>query len=157
MSRILTPFSTGFMDLQSPAGAGISGAIYDFEGNVFPTDESRMLARTGNDMFKLGNVNYDSYDDIFLNEKLIDITRESILQANPVCFNCVYHSYCGNDPIRNYVESGNTFGHIPTSDYCRKNKYLINHLMKIIKENDQETMNVFWSWITMKTIGEIRV
>ena len=26
LARILTPFSTGFMDLQSPAGAGISGA-----------------------------------------------------------------------------------------------------------------------------------
>ena len=65
LSRVLTPFSTGFMDLQSPAGAGISGVMYDFNGDVYPTDEARMLARTGNTMFRLGNVLTDSYDDIF--------------------------------------------------------------------------------------------
>ncbi len=34
LSRILTPFTTGFMDLQSPAGVGICGAIYDYNGDV---------------------------------------------------------------------------------------------------------------------------
>ena len=34
LSRILTPFFTGFVDLQSPSGAGISGVIYDYDGSV---------------------------------------------------------------------------------------------------------------------------
>lgn len=66
LARILTPFSTGFVDLQSPAGVGISGVIYDYDGSVFPADEARMLARMGDRHFCLGNVYTDSYDSIFL-------------------------------------------------------------------------------------------
>jgi hypothetical protein len=56
LTRILTPFPTGFVDLQSPSGAGISRVIYDHNGDVFPSDEARMLARMGDLRFCLGNV-----------------------------------------------------------------------------------------------------
>ena len=48
-----------------------------------------MLARTGNYTFKIGNVLRNSYDEVFLNEKLIDITRKSILYTTPSCSNIV--------------------------------------------------------------------
>jgi radical SAM protein with 4Fe4S-binding SPASM domain len=157
VSRILTPFSTGFMDLQSPAGAGISGVMYDFNGDVYPTDEGRMLARVGDFTFRLGNVLKDDYKSIFNGEKLRDITSKSILQTTPGCANCILNAYCGNDPIRNYVESGDTVGYRPGSDFCKKNKLLIEHLIGTIKKNDNDVMSVLWSWITNKNIGEIRV
>ena len=47
----MTPFSTGFVDLQSPSGAGIAGAIYYYNGDVYPTDEARMLAEMGDQSF----------------------------------------------------------------------------------------------------------
>ena len=64
LSRILTPFSMGFVDLESPSGAGISGAIYNYDGKIYPADEDRMLARMGNDYFCMGTVN-DSYAQVF--------------------------------------------------------------------------------------------
>ncbi|MDR1981790.1 MAG: hypothetical protein LBQ39_09270 [Tannerellaceae bacterium] len=54
LTRILTPFATGFVDLQSPAGVGISGVIYDYNGNVYVSDEARMLASVNNHYFKMG-------------------------------------------------------------------------------------------------------
>lgn len=157
IKRILTPFSTGFMDLQSPAGAGISGVIYDFNGDVYPTDESRMLARTGNNIFKIGNVVNNSYEEIFQNKILLDITKKSILQTTPSCSSCAYNIYCGSDPIRNYVESGNIVGYKPDSDFCKKNMLLIEYLLEMIKENNADVMNVFWSWITKRNLGDVRV
>jgi His-Xaa-Ser system radical SAM maturase HxsB/His-Xaa-Ser system protein HxsD len=157
MNRILTPFSTGFMDLQSPAGAGISGVIYDFNGDVYPTDEARMLARVGNTQFKLGNVFTNTYNDIFTNSLLIDITKNSILQTTPSCANCIYNAYCGSDPIRNFVESGNVVGHKPTSDFCHKNKLLFDYLFEILKDNNNDILDVFWSWLSKKNLGEIRI
>ena len=62
LSRILTPFSTGFVDLQSPSGAGISGVIYNYDGKIYPADEARMLSRMG--------------DDYFVWERLMMITRK---------------------------------------------------------------------------------
>lgn len=155
--RVLTPFSTGFMDLQSPAGAGISGIIYDFNGNIYPTDESRMLARMGDDSFLLGNVLKDTYASIFLNDKLINITKKSILQTTPSCSNCIYNTYCGSDPIRNYVESNNIVGHKPSSEFCKRNMLLFDYMFELIYENDTNKMDVFWSWINMKNLGETRV
>ena len=35
LTKILTPLSTSFVDLQSPAGAGISVAVYNYDGDVY--------------------------------------------------------------------------------------------------------------------------
>jgi hypothetical protein len=61
LKRILTPFATGFVDLQSPAGVGISGVIYDYNGNVYISDEARMMASVNNHHFKMGNVNENTH------------------------------------------------------------------------------------------------
>jgi uncharacterized protein len=157
MSRILTPFSTGFMDLQSPAGAGISGVIYDFNGDVYPTDEARMLARMGDNTFKIGNVLQNTYNEIFQNKKLIDITEKSILLTTPQCAQCIYNAYCGSDPIRNHVECKDIVGYKPDSEFCKKNMLLFDYLFELIQENNSDKMDVFWSWISKKPLREVRV
>ena len=51
LTKILTPYGTGFVDLQSPAGAGISVLVYNYDGDVYATDESRMLAERSTTRF----------------------------------------------------------------------------------------------------------
>lgn len=157
LTRILTPFSTGFVDLQSPSGAGISGVIYDFDGDVYPADEGRMLARTGDDRFRLGNVKEDTYLGIFASDKLRELTSASCVETLPGCAWCAYHLYCGGDPIRNYVECGDIVGHRPTSEFCRKNKAIFDHLFKLIREDNSDVMDVFWSWIANRGLEEVRL
>ena len=48
LKRMQTPFATGFVDLQSPAGVGIAGAIYDYDGNVYVSDEASKIASIKN-------------------------------------------------------------------------------------------------------------
>ena len=156
LSRILTPFATGFMDLQSPAGAGISGAIYDYDGGVYPTDEGRMLARTGDKKFLLGNVLYNSYEEIFGGPALRSLTSKSCVETLPGCSSCVYQTYCGADPVRYYVETGDIVGFRPGSEFCRKNMAILDFLFEYLLENDERVMDVFWSWITRRPLEEIR-
>jgi His-Xaa-Ser system radical SAM maturase HxsB len=155
LSRILMPFSTGFVDLQSPSGAGISGAIYDYNGDVFPADEARMLARMGDRHFSMGNVTTDSYDSIFGGELLRDIVGKSCVEVMPHCSSCVYHSYCGSDPVRNYLETGDITGKRP-NDFCHKLKLIFNLLFKKLKRNDPDEIDVFWSWVSSCSLEEIR-
>ena len=54
LTKILTPFATHYVDLQSPAGAGIGVAVYNYDGDVYASDESRMLAEMGDKRFRLG-------------------------------------------------------------------------------------------------------
>lgn len=148
LARILTPFSTGFVDLQSPAGAGISGVIYDYDGSVFPADEARMLARMGDRHFCLGNVYTETYDSIFLGDKLKNIINQSCVETSIPCAWCAYQNYCGCDPIRNYLESGRESRNMVDSPFCRKYSKTIEGLLKLIKNADEQTMNILWSWIT---------
>ncbi len=156
LTRILTPFSTGFVDLQSPSGAGISGAIYDYNGDVFPADEARMLARMGDRRFCLGNVFKDSYKSIFGGQLLREIVSKSCLEIMPYCSSCVYRTYCGSDPVRNYLETGDLMGKRPGSDFCKKNKLIFDMLFKKLKRNDPDEMDVFWSWISGQSLKEVR-
>jgi len=156
LARILTPFSTGFVDLQSPSGAGISGVIYDHNGNVFPSDEARMLARMGDKRFLLGNVSNNSYEEIFGNDILREITSKSCVETMPYCATCAYQAYCGSDPVRNYLTTKDIVGKRPDNSFCSKNMLIFDLLFKKIKRNDHDEMDVFWSWISRKSISEIR-
>jgi His-Xaa-Ser system radical SAM maturase HxsB len=152
LSRILTPFSTGFVDLQSPAGIAIAGVIYDYDGDVYISDEGRMLASTGDKKFKIGNVISNSYQEIFNGEYLHYLIKNSIAESLPQCSTCAYLPYCGADPVRNYNEQGDIIGHRPTSEICKKNMGIIKYILSILRKNDPEINKIFWSWILRKPI-----
>lgn len=156
LTRILTPFSTGFVDMQSPAGVGISGVIYDYNGNVYVSDEARMLAAMGDHKFLMGNVHRDSYQELFNSNFMHSLVSASCLECLPVCVECGFQSYCGADPVRNYSEQGDIVGHRPTSEECRKNKAIINYILGLLKKEDKNVTSVFWSWITRRSLSEAR-
>lgn len=156
LTRILTPFSTGFVDLQSPSGAGISGVIYDYNGDVYPADEARMLSRMGDRHFVMGNVFTDSYQSIFKGRVLTDIVNKSCLEVMPVCADCAYLPYCGADPIRNYLETRDITGKRPASPFCDKHMRIFDHLFALLQAGNREVMDVFWSWITRRSLQEVR-
>lgn len=147
LKRILTPYATGFVDLQSPAGVGIAGVIYDWDGNVYVADEGRMLARFKDYYFKLGNVNEDDYQSMFNGKKLHHIIENACTECLPMCSECVFLPYCGADPVRNYSEQGDIVGHRPTSEMCKKNTAIIHYLFELLKKNDPEINRIFWSWL----------
>lgn len=147
LKRILTPFATGFVDLQSPAGVGIAGVIYDYDGNVYVSDEARMLARFGNTYFCLGNVSEHSYEEMFNGELLRSIIASSCTECLPQCAECVFQPYCGADPVRNFSEQGDMVGFRPTNEMCRKTKTILMYLFELIKRNDPEINRIFWSWL----------
>lgn len=147
LKRMLTPFATGFVDLQSPAGVGIAGAIYDYDGNVYVSDEGRMMARFKNYYFKLGNVNEDSYESMFNGEHLHNIIASACTECLPSCSDCVFQPYCGADPVRNLSEQNDMIGHRPTNEMCKRTKAIITYLFEILKKNDKETNRVLWSWV----------
>lgn len=147
LRRILTPFATGFVDLQSPAGVGISCAIYDYDGSVYVSDEARMMGRTKNYYFRLGNVNTNSYQEMFNGEKLHDIIKSSCTECLPGCSDCVFQPYCGADPVRNMSEQGSIIGFRSTNEMCIKTKAVITYLFNLLKKNDPEINKIFWSWV----------
>ena len=157
LSRILTPFSTGFVDLQSPAGTGISGVVYDIDGSVFVSDEARMLFRTTADRrFCIGNVHSNSWKEIFCSSNLKDIISNSCIDSIPGCSWCAYKPYCGGDPVKNFFLQGDMVGHRATNDFCKEHMSLFDKLFDCLRNGNGEVEDVFWSWITHRSLDEIK-
>ena len=150
LKRILTPYSTGYVDLQSPSGAGINAIAYHYTGEIYPADEARMLAEMGDKSFCLGNVYDNSFNEIFQSKHLEIIAQESCAESLNGCSDCAYLPYCGADPLFNYVKQNDLYGHRPSSDFCKRQIRLFDYLFSILESDDQETIDVFWSWIDKK-------
>jgi radical SAM protein with 4Fe4S-binding SPASM domain len=146
LTRLLTPFSTGYMDLQSPSGAVIGVVAYNYDGDVYATDESRMLAEMGDRRFCLGNVHRDSYDDMFLGALARDLVRSSINEALPGCSDCAFQPFCGADPVLNYATQGDLVGHKPTSEFHERHLVLFKHLLKLY-HSGISTRRILSSWV----------
>jgi uncharacterized protein len=146
LTRILTPFPTRYVDLQSPAGAGIGGVVYNYDGDVYASDEARMLAEMGDRRFRLGNVHDDSYDDIFGGATLRALVEASVAESIPGCADCALLPWCGADPVHHYATTGDVVPHIPGSDFHEKNSFLIQHLLALL-ERDAQTRRILWSWV----------
>ncbi len=148
LSKILTPHGTGYVDLQSPAGEAWNVLVYNYNGDVFASDESRMLAEMQDWTFRLGNVYKDNRRSLFTSEAALRMFEASCNQSLAGCSDCAFQSYCGADPIYHHATQGDMYGHRPTSGFCTRNMEVIKHLFSFIKEDDPETMGIFWSWLT---------
>ena len=141
--------------LIASAGAGIAVAVYNYDGDVYATDESRMLAEMGDKQFRLGNVHSDSYEKIFGGELLRTMVASSCVESMPGCADCAFQAFCGADPIHNYGTQGDIVGHRPTSEFHKKNFEIIKHLLTLYY-SDPTVQRIFWSWVRNTPLGELR-
>ncbi len=146
LRRIYTPFDTGFVDMQFPAGAGLSVLVYDESGDIYPSDEARMLAIMGDPSFCLGNVDRSSPSEVFSSPIVRTIFSSSIPALIPGCSSCPYSPYCGVDPIRAYAEHGDVFPFSENNE-CRKNRIILRWLFGKIRDADSELQKIFLDWI----------
>ena len=147
LRKILTPFPIGFVDLQSPSGIVNGVAVYNYDGYVYASDESRMLAEYGDHTFRLGRVS-DRYEDLFYGRKVQEISRLWATEYIAGCADCAFQSICGADPVRNYSTQGDMYGFRPTSNFCRKHKAIIEYIFELLTERREEVLPIFKSWIT---------
>jgi uncharacterized protein len=147
LTKILTPFATGFVDLQSPPGLGISAVSYNYDGSVYASDESRMLAEMGDTRFRLGDVHTNSYEEIFFGSRLEEAIRCGIVESLPGCADCAFQNYCGADPVFHYASQGDPIGHRPTSAFCHRNMSIFHYLFSLIGRNDPDVDRIFFAWI----------
>lgn len=146
LRKILTPYCTGFVDLQSPAGIINSVLVYNYDGNLYASDESRMLAEEGDFTFKIGSVK-DDYKNLIYGEKAKEWSKVWSNEVLAGCSDCGIRAYCGADPVRNHSTQKDIYGFRPTSLLCKKNKAIIEYLISLIIERENEVIPIFRSWI----------
>jgi uncharacterized protein len=146
INKIFSPFGTGYVDLQSPAGMAISAIVYNYDGDIYASDEARMLAEMGDKRFRLGSVYNDSYEDVILSDTVLDTLESTLSESLPMCNDCGFLPYCGTDPIYHYATQGDVIGHKATSGFCSKNMKIFRYLFKLL-EDDSEARKILLSWV----------
>ncbi len=146
LTKMLSPYATSYIDLMSPAGIGIGGVLYNYDGKVYASDEGRMLAEMNDDTFLLGNVLTDSYEEIFTSEALLEPLKASYTKSVPMCADCAFEPYCGADPVYHHATQGDYVGNKSSSGFCQRNMSIFKHLVQWM-ESDSKVKEVLSSWI----------
>jgi His-Xaa-Ser system radical SAM maturase HxsB len=146
LRKMLTPFPTGYVDLQSPSGVGIGAIVYNYDGDVYASDEGRMLAEMKDKSFRLGNLHSDSYEAVMGSERMRAIVEQSCTETMPGCSECAFVPFCGADPVYHWATQADLVGHRPTSGFCRKNMAIIAHLFDLWRHGDAFTRRLLTSW-----------
>jgi His-Xaa-Ser system radical SAM maturase HxsB len=144
LKKMLTPFPVGYVDLQSPSGLVNAVAVYNYDGGVYASDESRMLAETGDFSFRLGHVS-EPYEELFLGTAAQRMTELSVNECLAGCADCGFQAYCGSDPVRNHAQNGDIEGYRPSSTFCETNMEIIRFLLELI-DSDPEAEAIFRRW-----------
>lgn len=152
LRKILTPFTTGFVDLQSPAGIVNSVIVYNYDGYIYASDESRMLAEYNDYTFRLGHVS-DKYESLFYGNKIQKIALVWGTEFIAGCADCAFQSYCGADPVRNHSTQSDIYGVRPKSSFCKKHKAIITYIFSLILNKGDKVMPIFKTWINKNENG----
>lgn len=145
LKKMLTSEDPGYVDLMSPAGIGIGAVVYNYNGEVYASDESRMLAEMGDKTFRIGHVSTDSYDQIFGAKNLLEALDASFSSSVPMCADCAFEPFCGADPVYHYKTVGDVVGRKPESDFCARHMAIFRLLIERM-ESDVFIKRLFWRW-----------
>jgi len=146
LQKIFSPTGSNYVDLQSPAGIGIGAVVYNYDGSVYASDEGRMLAEMGDQSFRLGHLDSDTYETMMTSESLLSILDESMPEGAPMCNDCPFLPYCGADPVFHRVTQGDAVGHKAFSDFCKKQMATVRHVIELL-ESGANARDTLLQWI----------
>lgn len=149
LTKMLSPFETGYVDLMSPAGIGIAAIIYNYNGDVYASDEGRMLAEMNDTTFRLGHVERNSFEEIFTSEQLLRPLEESFARSAPMCSECAFEPWCGADPVFHHATHGDFVGRKPESAFCHRNMAIFRRLISMMR-GDESVRMLFHSWANQR-------
>lgn len=154
LNNILTPFPLGYVDLRSPAGAGFGALVYNYDGGVYASDESRMLAEMGDRRLRLGSAG-EPYRQLLASEGMQWLLAAGVAEGLPGCEDCAFLPYCGADPIESLARCGDPISHRPSSPFCRRQTGLFELFFRHLYAAKPDVLRVFLAWLRQQPIGEI--
>lgn len=152
LNKILSPFDNGYIDLQSPTGAGLGCLVYNYDGYVYPSDEARMLKETGDTSLRLGRIG-DSLEVLLSSNVQRKLIEASLNRHTPGCSECAFNSYCGPDPVSAQNQFGDMFAPVLLTEHCQKNQWLFDLLFLRLQDAEPAFLDVAHRWANPRGMG----
>jgi His-Xaa-Ser system radical SAM maturase HxsB len=144
LNKILSTFDAGYVDLQSPPGAGSSVLVYNYDGWVYPSDEARMLVETGDRSLRMGRVVEP------LQALLSSSTRSMLVKSGRAaavdCDGCAYRHYCAPNPVDSQAQFGRPDIRAHETEHCQRHLWLFDLAFTLIRSADDATEELLHAW-----------
>lgn len=146
LNKILSPFDAGYVDLQSPTGAGLAVLVYNYDGYVYPSDEARMLAESGDASLRLGRIG-EPMNVLLEGDVQRALINSSLSDFAVDCRECAYKSYCDPDPIAAYNQWGAFSVPAGLTEHCHRQMGLFDFLFRqlLLKDSWFEELAHRWA------------
>lgn len=144
LRRIFQPGRERHVDLRSPNPMGIDYIVVDYDGTVFPTDEARMLARSGVIDLSIGTI-ADGWDT----EARAVLNRHATNQFDPACQQCAFQPYCGRDLVDDIARYGRIDLPRRETEFCRRHTHLFEFIFELIYDGDPAVRYSLGRWLRL--------
>ena len=144
IKRLLRPGENSHADIRSPNWLAHDHLVIDHDGQLYPTDEARMLARSGQVDLSVGDVHSG-----------INEARRSALQSavfntfDPWCSRCPYQAACGRDPIDDLARYGQADPPRPATAFCQRHLHLFDLAIGLIHSADPAVQASLAKWLDL--------
>lgn len=153
LGKMLTTHDPGYVDLQSPCGAGIGQVAYAPDGKLYPCDEARMLAADGDELFQIGELKGQPVSETLKHPTVRALAAASLQEAQPACHTCWNQPYCGVCPMNEYMTQGDIHGQRVNSRWCKRYLATSTLLLQRVaddRDGDGDLGPMFQRWIARR-------
>lgn len=144
LRRVFDPRSSRHVDLRNPNPMGVDYLVIDYDGRLYPTDEARMLSRSGIIDLSLGVIGDD-----WRGEKWELLNRHSTNQFDPACSRCAFQPYCGRDLVDDLSRYGTINVERTETAFCRRHLDLFDFIFELIYEDDPAVRHSLARWLRL--------
>lgn len=142
LRRIFRPGQNRHVDLRNPNPMGQDYIVIDHDGRVYPTDEARMLTRSGIIDLAIGNV-IEGWDT----PARAALDRASTSDGDPACEECTYQAFCGRDIVDDISRYGRIDMPRHETDFCRRHLSLFDFAFELIHSDDEQVQYSLRRWL----------
>jgi His-Xaa-Ser system radical SAM maturase HxsB len=145
LRRIFQPGADRHVDLRNPNPLGVDYIVVDHDGTVYPTDEARMLSRSGVIDLAIGDI-FTGWDT----EARAKLNAHSTNQYDPACRRCAFQPYCGRDLVDDIARYGRVDLPRHETEFCRKHRHLFDFIFSLIYDDDPAVRYSLSRWLGLR-------
>lgn len=144
LRRVFQPGRDRHVDLRNPNPMGVDYIVVDHDGTVYPTDEARMLSRSGVIDLSIGEV-VSGWES----EARDQLNLHATNQFDPACQRCAYQPFCGRDLVDDLARYGRVDVPRLETEFCRRHLHVFDFIFRLVYEDDPAVRYSLSRWLRL--------
>jgi radical SAM protein with 4Fe4S-binding SPASM domain len=149
LRRIFQAGHDRHVDLRNPNPMGVDYVVIDYDGQVYPTDEARMLSRAGVIDLAIGDI-----DAGWDTKKRAILNAHASNSDDPSCKACAYQPFCGRDIIDDIARYGSIDRPRTDTEFCRRHLRMFDLAFRLVYSDDPKVRYSLSRWLKLPGIPD---